>query len=152
MKINITKKEYRTLLDVFEIADWVLHSYKTADDPETERYRVLEQKFLSLAKDMGFKHLVEYDAKTGQYFPTKRYEEESSVMKFIDEYDNETFWDELSERLAFRDLIMQEGEEKVRAMSLEERFQKVEALREKYLNEFQMNGLNRIKIESITTG
>jgi len=29
MKINITKKEYRTFLEIFQIADWVLHSYET---------------------------------------------------------------------------------------------------------------------------
>jgi hypothetical protein len=30
------------------------------------------------------------------------------------EYDNEIFWDELSDRLAMRDLFHEEGEEKVK--------------------------------------
>ena len=54
MKIEITKKEYRALLDVFHIADWVLHSYKTEEGPETEEYRNLEQKFFSFAAGNGF--------------------------------------------------------------------------------------------------
>jgi len=58
MKINITKKEYRTLLEMIEIANWVLFAHKIEKDPETDKFRELEQKLLSYAKDMGAKHLV----------------------------------------------------------------------------------------------
>jgi len=68
-------------------------------------------------------------------------------MNYIDEYNNSTFWDELAERLAFRDLLKQEGEDKVREMSLTDRFQKVETIREKYFNEFHKNGINSISIQ-----
>jgi hypothetical protein len=147
MKIEITKKEYRTLLDIFHIADWVLHAYKTEEGPETEEYRNLEQKFLSLAKEMGFEPLVEFDAETGKYYPTREYEDTSSVMDAIVDYDNECFWDELTERLASRDLSRQEGKDKVLAMDFEERLVKTEALREKYSDEFYRNGLNRVVIK-----
>jgi hypothetical protein len=146
MKIDITKKEYRALLDVFHIADWVLHAYKTEEGPETEEYRNLEQKFLSFAKEMGFEHLVEFDAETGKYFPTREYEDTSSVMDAIVDYDNESFWDELIERLASRDLILQEGKDKVMAMDFEERLVKTETLKEKYSDEFYRNGLSRVII------
>jgi hypothetical protein len=147
MKIDITKKEYRTLLDVFHLADWVLHAYKTEEGPETEEYRALEQKILSLAADMGFEPLVEFDAETGKYFPTREYEDTSSVMDAIVDYDNECFWDELIDRLAYRDLILQEGKDKVLGMDFEERFVKTEALREKYSDEFYRNGLSRVVIK-----
>jgi hypothetical protein len=147
MKIEITKKEYRTLLDVFHLADWVLHAYKTEEGPETEEYRNLEQKVLSFAKEMGFEHLVEYDTEIKKYFPTREYEDTSSAMDAIVDYDNESFWDELTERLAYRDLILQEGKDKVLGMNLEERFVKIEALREKYSDEFYRNGLNRVFIK-----
>ena len=147
MKIDITKKEYRALLDVFHLADWVLHAYKTEEGPETEEFRNLEQKFLALAKEMGFEHFVEYDADMKKYFPTHEYEETSSVMDVIVDYDNESFWDELTERLAYRDLILQEGKDKVLGMDFEERFAKTEVLREKYSDEFYRNGLNRVVIK-----
>lgn len=147
MKIDITKKEYRTLLDVFHLADWVLHAYKTEEDPETEAYRALEQKILALAAEMGFEPLVAYDAETGKYFPTREYEDQSLVMDAIVDYDNESFWDELTERLAYRDLIVQEGKDKVLGMDFEERFAKTEALREKYSDEFYRNGLSRVVIK-----
>jgi hypothetical protein len=147
MKIEISKKEYRTLLDVFHIADWVLHAYKAEEGPETEEFRLLEQKILSLAGDMGFGHLVEYDAELKKYFPTREYEETSSVMDAIVDYDNECFWEELTERLATRDLIRQEGKDKVMTMDFEERLVKMETSRGKYEEEFERQGLNRLEIK-----
>ena len=145
MDINITKKEFKTLLDVLQIAGWILHSTKIEKDPETEEYRELEQKLLSLAREKGLKHLVEYSAKTGKYYHAD--EDDSPVMDFIDEYDNDIFWDELSDRLAIRDLFHEEGEDKVKKMKFEERFTKIETLRENYYSEFEKNGVERIKIE-----
>jgi hypothetical protein len=147
MKVEISKKEYRTLLDVFHIADWVLHAYKTEEGPETEEFRLLEQKFLSLAEDMGFGHFVEYDAELKKYFPTRAYEETSVVMDAIVDYDNECFWEELTERLATRDLMQQEGKDKVKEMDFEEREVKIEVLRAKYEEEFERQGLNRLVIK-----
>ena len=68
-------------------------------------------------------------------------------MDAIVDYDNECFWDELTERLAYRDLILQEGKDKVIGMDFEERLVKTEALREKYSDEFYRNGLSRVVIK-----
>ena len=54
MKINITKKEYRLLLDVFSIATWVMNSHKYESDPKSVPYENLEQKFMAFAKEFGF--------------------------------------------------------------------------------------------------
>jgi hypothetical protein len=147
MKIELTNKEYRVLLDVLHIADWVLHAHKMEEGPETEKYRSLEQKFLSYAEKMGFANLVEYDPEMKEYFPTREYDETNEVMEAIVEYDNETFWEELIERLAMRDLIVQDGKEKVMAMDDEERLAKTEKLREKYAVEFEQQGISRIIIK-----
>ena len=129
-----------------EIASWVLYAHKTEEEPETVKYRDLEQKLLSYAKEIGLKHFVKYEKKLGKYFLTKEFEDKSAFMDYIDDYNNDTFWDELINHLSLRDLIRQEGEEKYRGMSLMERFLKEEPIREKYYNEFQMNGLNNIRI------
>lgn len=147
MKIDLTQKEYRLLLDIFHIADWVLHSHKMEEGPETEEYRNLEQKFFSFAQEMGFANLVEYDQEMKQYFPTREYDETNVVMEAIVEYDNESFWGELMERLAMRDFIVKEGKEKVMAMDDEERLVKTEALREKYAAEFEKHGISRVVIK-----
>jgi hypothetical protein len=147
MKIEISKEEYRALLDVFHIADWVLHCYKDPENPETEEYRRLEQKFLALAEKMGFGNLVEYDNEMKQYFPTREYEETTAVMDAIVDYDNESFWEELTERLAMRDLARQVGKDKVAAMDFDERLVKIESFRKGYEAEFRKHGLNRLVIK-----
>jgi len=54
----------------------------------------------SRQKDMGAKHLVTRDSNFGKYFVTKKFEDKSAYMNYIDEYNNDTFGDELTERLA----------------------------------------------------
>jgi hypothetical protein len=147
MKIDITNKEYRALLDIFHIADWVLNPYKTKEGPETEEYRNLEQKFFSFAQEMGFANLVENDPEMKDYFPTREYDETNVVMEAIVEYDNESFWEELMERLAMRDLIVKEGKEKVMAMDDDKRLVKTEKLQEKYAAEFERHGISRVVIK-----
>jgi len=49
---------------------------------------------------MGAKHLVTRDSNFGKYFVTKEFEDKSAYMNYIDEYNNDTFGDELTERLA----------------------------------------------------
>jgi MFS transporter, OFA family, oxalate/formate antiporter len=61
MQVSITKKEYKTLLEILEIAGWVLSAHKTEKDPRTQKFRDLEQKFFALAADMGYPDFFEYD-------------------------------------------------------------------------------------------
>ena len=61
MKVDISKKEYRALLDMLGIANWVLHAHRDVDAPRTAAYRELEQKFFKLAADFGLADLFEYD-------------------------------------------------------------------------------------------
>ncbi len=104
MKLELTQKEYRLLLDILHIAEWIMNSYVIDDRPETEKYRRLEQKILSYADEMGCKGVVDYDKELGGYFPTREIEE-GSAMDFIDEYNEDTFWEELVSHLAERDFI-----------------------------------------------
>lgn len=148
MQIDFTKVEYRDLLDMIYIADWVLNAHKMADDPRTKRYGKLEQKILSYAKEMGFEHLVMYEPKFEKYYPTSTFEDLSSAYNFIKEYDNDTFWEELMDRLAERDLIEQEGGlSNVLRLSVEERLEKQWRLEEKYAVEFEENGLDNVRID-----
>lgn len=146
MKIEFTKREYHTLLEIFQIADWVLHAHKVEKDSRTKRYRDLEQKIFSLANEAGFGDLIKYYPEHKEYFPTKKYDETSPVMEFVEEFENDTFWDELVERLSIRDLIRQEGEENLMKMSLEERFKKDESIRQKYWREFVDHGIENLNI------
>ena len=64
----------------------------------------------------------------------------------IDKYDNDTFWDELIERLVERDVFREIGEARLRKMTIEERWKAEDPLREKYGIEFEKNGLDNVEI------
>ncbi len=146
MKLELTQKEYRLLLDILHIAEWIMNSYVIEDRPDTENYRRLEQKILSYGDEMGCKGVVDYDEKLGSYFPTREIEE-GSAMDFIDEYDEYTFWEELISHLAERDFLDREGLERIRKMSREQRIKMFVVLEEKYHKEFRAHGLDRLVLK-----
>ena len=147
MKIELSKKEYRNLLDLLAISEWVLNANAVGgDNPEALKYKKVEQKLLSYAKHHDCEDLIEYDVKLKEYFPTRIYEE-SEYRKFIDEYEEDTFWDELVSRLSHRDLLREVGEIEYKEMAFEERFIRQERVEEKYNIEFEKNGLKNLKLE-----
>lgn len=147
MNVSINKNEYKTLLEMLEIANWVINAHRTDDEPRTKKFRDMEQKFFALAKDMGFADFFEYDSEMKAYIPTIIYDETIDVFDYIDEYDDDTFWDELCDRLAYRDLVRQKGEEAVEKMEPPDRFADMEQIRSVYFDEFLENGLERIILQ-----
>ncbi len=149
MKINITKNEYRLLLDVLSIADWVMNAYQTEDDPRTKPYKDLEQKFLAYAKEFGFGSLIVYDKELEGYFPTGEYEDAEEEMGFIDEFEEEVFWNMLCHRLAERDLIEEKGIDEFEKMEPVKRMIAEDEIGEKYNEEFVENGINNLRLSKI---
>jgi hypothetical protein len=148
MKINITKKEYKSLLEILEIADWVLHAHEIEKSEDTRSYREFRQKIFSLAKDFGFDHLIKYEKQFQEYFPTSEFEDTSPGMAFIEKFENESFWEDLTDRLVQRDLIRELGEKKILSLEPLDRMEKEDPYREKYEEEFEVHGIDRLEIVS----
>lgn len=148
MNVSMTKQEYRLLLDLLLVADWVIHSNRSDEVAEAEPYRMLIQKLLSLAPDFGLEDLVEIDEQYNQYRPTARLEQSTDAWRLLDEYDDLVFWEELIVRLAERDISSMPGKAEVSEMSPEEYDRYAEPLEEKYANEFFENGLDRLTIRN----
>ena len=148
MKIDITKKEFGTLFEMIEMAEWILHAHKIDEPEETKPYRDLEQKICGLAKDFGYGHLVDYDPELQSYFPTPEFEETNPSMDYIEEFENDSFWEELIERLVARDLIRELGEKKYLALDPMSRVGKEEPHRIRYGEEFEAHGIDRLEIVS----
>ena len=53
MKIEFSKAEYRTLLELLYLAEWMLTAHDDAPDPAKERHYLLCQKIYASAKAMG---------------------------------------------------------------------------------------------------
>lgn len=147
MQIELSKAEYRTLLGVLEIADWILFAHRSDRPSDRKEYHDFEQKVFGYAEAFGFNNLVEYVEKHQEYFPTPEYEENSRVQPFIDEFKNHTFWDELVDRLASRDMLRELGEEKAQAMDPKERFMTHQDYERRYNAEFEEHGIERLEIK-----
>ncbi|KTC93914.1 hypothetical protein [Legionella cincinnatiensis] len=144
MKINITKKEYRTLLDMLYIADWVMHSYTVKETKQNE-YEALKQKLLSYFKEMEAEDQIEFSPEFNEHFEKTQYEELLNE-KFIEPYEKKLFWDELIYKLSERDAIHTIGVEQYMKMDPIERMRKVEEIKEQYANEFEKHGIENLKL------
>lgn len=144
MKIKISKNEYRLMLDVFAIAEWVMNSFKVDKDPETKPYNKLEQKIMSYAEDFGCGNLVSYDSKLEEFFPTREFDETGAYSKFIEQFEDDVFWEELGQRLALRDLINEQGLEAVRSMDPVSRLRVQDEIADRYHQEFYDNGIENL--------
>jgi len=148
MTIPFTKAEYRALLDLVYLGEWMLTAHDQESDPDKERYRVLSQKIYSHAKAMGCESLVEADREDGKHFPTRKYED-SGIRDVIDDYDNKSFWEELIHRLTDRDLALLAPHLVDQFPRSEEYWTAIGELGERYSEEFAAHGLTRVKVNGI---
>jgi hypothetical protein len=69
-------------------------------------------------------------------------------MAFIEKFENKSFGEDLIDRLAQRDLIRELGEEKILSLDPLDRMEKEDPFREKYEEEFEIHGIDRLEIVS----
>ncbi len=144
MKINFTKKQYLTLIKLIYLGTWITNAHRTEDI--IEEFEDLEQYILSFARDFGMEDEVVYDDEIGKFFLDEEFIVNSGIEEIIDEYDNETFWEELIHRLSERDLNERYGEDALSNMALEDVLMKKMPLLEMYDTEFSENGLVNLRL------
>lgn len=144
MKINFTKKQYESLIKLIYLGEWVVNAHRV--DDRVRELEELEQYVLSFYKDFGMERYITFDEDLKKFFTTTDFEDISKVNDYIDDYNDNTFWDELIFRLARRDLIERYGEEAVMNMDWEERMSKEEVFIEEYEDEFEKNGIKNLVI------
>ncbi len=69
------------------------------------------------------------------------------AREFIEDYDNESFWEGLIQQLSGRDIVLKYGEEAVRAMNEEERREKAQEFEDKWGAELEENGVDRLTVK-----
>ena len=144
MKIDFTKKEYQRLVDLLMIADWILHAFDPDEDPETKQYKEVIQKIYTHAPDMKCDDIVAYDDELKGFCPTPEYEEESGVMDFLEEYEENLFWFGLAHRLAVKTILEEEGGESFQNLSEHEQAAKIIPLETRFAEELFENGLTNV--------
>lgn len=146
MKIHFTKKEYRKLIDMLVISEWVMNAHKHEEDSRCKPYKDIEQKVLSYSKQFGCDDIIEYSKSLDSFFPNGEYEEDEPSQEFIDEFVEETFWDALCNRLAKRDLVEEKGLNYIESLDPIERMTAIDEYEERYRKDFHENGLKNLKI------
>jgi len=119
MKINFTKKQYRNLMDLCFIADWIMNAYREKPEQD-EPHEELLQYVMSFAQDFDFEG-VSYDKKRDTYRWTENYLESNEVVgAFVAQYDHNRFRDMFSDGLAEAALQEKYSEEELEKMDSQE--------------------------------
>lgn len=135
MQIELTEKEFRRLLDMVYIGNWILNSCR--EDDRFEDYDNLEEKLFALCPEHGMNTLVQ--RWRGHSYPSQAYEE-GGIHEAIADYEDAVFYDILAEELALRDMAA----EHVDQQDMED----LSARMEEYFEEFEKNGIDNIKIDT----
>jgi hypothetical protein len=146
MQIDLSKEDYRTLIEILDVANWVLFANMLEEPPGREKYREFAQKIYTHAEPFGCENLVGYDDLTDSYYSVREFDDSSPVRPFIDEFEDDTFWSELADRLADRDMRQEYSEETLAAMTPEQQFQAYTDFEEQYQDEFEDHGIERLEI------
>ena len=88
MNIELTDKEFRRLLDMVYIGNWILNS--TRGDDRFEDYDLLQEKLFALSGSAGMPSLVQ--RWQGHICPSKAYEE-GGIHEAIADYEDAVFFE-----------------------------------------------------------
>ena len=94
MTIDLTAKEFRRLLDLVAIGNWVLNS--TRGDARFQDYDDLESKIFALSPVLS-------EPWNGTSVPSREYAE-GGIHEAIAYYDDNVFYEILAEELSRRDM------------------------------------------------
>ena len=131
MNVSLTNGEFRQLLDLVFIGNWVLNS--TRGNDRIEEYDQIESKLFGLCRNGPLSTLV--DTSTGIALPSPAFCK-GGIMEAIAYYEDSVFFDILADELARRDMDYPE----ITAENRDE----LSAETEKYLAEFDENGVENL--------
>ncbi len=143
MTLNLTTDEFRSLMKIVFLGNWMANAYRGEALPEFEK---IEQLILSRASSFGAEEPVNFDPKKDAWSYTREFDEE--MQEFVNDYNIEALYDELGYWLARRDLMDDIGEEKAAGLTPAGLSEAAAPYLEKYDREFEEYGIERIGIVS----
>ena len=139
MKIELTDKEFRRLLDMVYVGNWILNSAR--GDDRFADYDEVESKLFGLCKNGPLASLTE--VWEGADVPSKAFSE-GGIHEAIMDYEDTVFFEILAEELARRDMDYQ-------PISLEN-YDELVSRMDDYINEFEAHGTDNILVDSPELG
>lgn len=135
MQIELTTKEFRRLLDLVYIGNWILNS--TRGNDRFADYDKLESKLFALCNGNGMQALVE--PWNGTFIPSRAYEE-GGIQEAIAFYEDNTFYEILAEELSRRDMDY--------ADITPENYDEIRSRMDQYMQEFEACGLTHLTLDT----
>ena len=129
MQIDLTSKEFRRLLDLVYIGNWVLNS--TRGDDRFQDYDDLESKIFALSPALS-------ELWNGVVVPSKAYAE-GGIHEAIAYYEDNVFYQILAEELSRRDMDYPEINE--------DNYDEIVSRMDRYMSEFQRSGVDHLILE-----
>lgn len=135
MNIELSKKEFRRLLDLVYIGNWILNSTRGKD--RFGDYDQVESKLFALCRDTGMDTLVE--KWEGEDIPSKAFAE-GGIHEAIMDYEDTVFFEILAEELARRDMDYQPLSR--------ENYDELVSRMDEYIAEFEANGTDNLVLST----
>lgn len=135
MKLELTTKQFRRLLDMAYIGNWILNATR-GDDRFTD-YDEVESLLFRRAAEEGMDILT--DDWDGVAVPSQAFAE-GGIHDAIEEYENNVFFDILAEDLARRDM----DDVPIDEFNYPELASRIEA----YITEFEKHGTDHILVDT----
>lgn len=129
MQIELTPREFRRLLDLVYIGNWVLNS--TRGENRFQDYDDLESKIFALSPKLS----QEWN---GTVIPSREYAE-GGIHEAIALYEDNVFYEILAEELSRRDMDYPE--------ITDENYPEIVNRMEQYMSEFEHSGVDHLVLE-----
>ena len=134
MQIELKKKEFRRLLDLAYIGNWILNSIR--GDSRFADYDAIESKLFGLCRTVGMKVLVEDWNDTT--IPSRAYEA-GGIHEAIAYYEDNVFYEILAEELSRRDMEYPD--------ITDDNYDEIIGRMQRYMEIFQISGVDRLVLE-----
>ena len=133
IRIDFTDKEFRRLLDMVYIGNWILNSTR-GDDRFTD-YDDVESKVFAHCANTKMRSL--FEIVEGEVLPSAAYEE-GGIHEAIMDYEDTVFFEILAEELSRRDMdaenLPEDNQEELRVRM------------DEYMDEFVENGVENLEL------
>jgi hypothetical protein len=144
MKASFTSRDYARILELVHLGLWVAGTRPDEEGSTPERYAEVAQKLFGLATAFGCADLVTEEEGGGWRAAEKL--GEGPAREKLDQFLDDTFWTELVQRLAERDLRAELGAAKLSDELSAEETTRLSALEDGYWREFEQRGVDHLHV------
>ena len=140
INLNLTTEQHRKLVELAYLGEWFVnahHDTEFQDEAATD----------ALQKLMGAHALVglSRDIETGNHYLDAEWADRL-YDQYISDYDDHVFWDELTERLAQRDLARKRGLS-IDDIEREDDLLELRPLEDHYRRQLEQDGVERLELK-----